>query len=97
MTIPIQRNKINHCGICQHTNKQVDEYPCNKCVHNALDHFKPMTNFDRIKNMSVEELAEFICGIYDMEEDNAKFINGTIIPGYNEQDIREWLERGVVN
>lgn len=83
------------CNSCKHWDKELDEYPCSKCVHNALDHYKPMTNFDRIKKMSVDELAEFICGIYDTEEDNAKFINGTIIPAYNEYDIKEWLEREI--
>jgi hypothetical protein len=56
---------------------------------------KILTNFDRIKNMSVDELATFICGIYDNDEDLGKFINGTLIPGYNENDIKEWLEREV--
>ena len=56
---------------------------------------KILTNFDRIKNMSVEEMATFICGIYDNDEDLGKFINGTLIPAYNENDIREWLEREV--
>ncbi len=85
------------CNSCKHWDKELNEYPCSKCIHNALDYYKPMTNFDRIKAMSVEKLAEFICGIYDTEEDNAKFINGTIIPCYNEDDIKEWLTRDVDN
>ena len=60
--------------------------PCHKC-----ERFEPITNYDRIKAMNVKQLAEFICGIYDTEEDAAKFINGTIIPCYNENDIAEWL------
>jgi hypothetical protein len=43
--------------------------------------------------MSVEKLAEFICGIYDMGEN--KFINGTLIDCYSNFDIQEWLEREV--
>ena len=83
------------CNSCKYWDKGLEEYPCNKCIHNALDYFKPITNFERIKDMSVDKLAEFICGIYDMDEDNAKFINGTIIPAYSEYDIKEWLEREV--
>ena len=83
------------CYSCKCWDKELDEYPCNKCIHNATDQFKPMTNFDRIKAMTVEKLAEFICCIYDIEEDRAKFINGTIIPCYNQCDIKEWLEREV--
>ena len=81
------------CNSCKYQDKREDEYPCNKCVHNAIEHYQPLTNLERIRNMSVEELASFICSIYDMGED--KFINGTIISYYNEYDIQEWLEREV--
>lgn len=83
------------CDSCKHRDKGLEDYPCNKCVHNAIEHYTPMSNFDRIKAMSLEELAAFLCSVYDMEEDSAKFINGTIIPCYNEFDIQEWLERDV--
>lgn len=82
------------CNSCKYWDKAPGEYPCNKCVHNSYDYFAPTTNYDRIKAMSVKELAEFICGIYN-EEDDAKFINGIIIPCYNEDYIKEWLEREV--
>ena len=53
----------------------------------------PMTNADRIRAMTDEELALWICGIYDIEEENGKFINGIIIPGYAPHDIEEWLQQ----
>lgn len=56
---------------------------------------KPETNYDRIQNKTVEEMADFICGVYDMDEDYAKYINGVIIPGYSHHDIKEWLEQEV--
>ena len=83
----------NSCNSCKYGDKGMDEYPCNTCVHNAVERYEPMTNFERIQKMSIEELAEFLCGVYDEDEDNAKYINGTIIPAYSEDDIREWLER----
>lgn len=83
------------CDSCKYWDKGLDEYPCNKCIHNAIEQFEPMTNFERIKAMSVGDLAEFICGIYDTDEDSAKYINGTIIPCYNQYEIEEWLEREV--
>lgn len=49
-----------------------------------------MTNYDRIKNMSVEELAEFLCSIYD--DMWGKNIEGVIIPDYNQYKIAEWLD-----
>ena len=49
-----------------------------------------MTSYEKIKRMNVEELAEFISGIYD--EDENKVIREITIPAYNEDDIKEWLE-----
>ena len=53
----------------------------------------PKTNADRIRSMSDEELAEFICGIYDEDKDYGKFIDGCFIPYYNQYSIKEWLEQ----
>ena len=61
------------------------------------------TNYDRIRNMSVEELAEFICGIYDYEYDSpvynevesGKHICGDFIPDFDEDKIKQWLESEV--
>ena len=55
----------------------------------------PITNYDRIKAMSVEEMAEFICGIFDIQPDDSKYINGDLIPMYDENEIRQWLEQEV--
>ena len=45
--------------------------------------------------MSDEELAEFICGIFDDDDDDigGKFINGYYIPCYDQHSIKEWLEQ----
>ena len=51
------------------------------------------TNADRIRSMTDEELALWICGVYDIEEEHGKFINGIIIPGYAPHDIEEWLQQ----
>ena len=59
-----------------------------RCVDSAH-----MTNADRIRSMTDEEMALWICGVYDIEEENGKFINGIIIPGYAPHDIEEWLQR----
>ena len=62
------------------------------CVWNPCDSQTP-SNADRIRSMTDEELALWICGIYDIEEENGKFINGTTIPGYTPHDIEEWLQK----
>ena len=55
------------------------------------------TNADKIRSMTDEELALWICGVYDIEEENGKFINGIIIPGYTPNDIEEWLQQPAEN
>lgn len=60
----------------------------------CIDH-KSVTQFDCIKAMSIEEMAEFICGIFDVQLDDSKFINGDLIPMYDENEIRQWLEQEV--
>ena len=52
-----------------------------------------MTNYGRIKGMSVEEMAEFICSIYGDTWD--KRIEGYIIPNYDEDNIGWWLNSEV--
>ena len=80
------------CNSCKYWDKGLNEYPCNKCIHNAIEHFKPMTNFDRIKAMSVETLADFICDIYASNEIGEIRVNGKwMLP----EDVEEWLEREV--
>ena len=67
-------------------------FECPVCGHKTN---MPQTNADRIRAMSDEELALWICGVYDIEEENGKFINGIIIPGYTPHDIEEWLQQPV--
>ena len=61
------------------------------CVEGPCSYEMP-SNADRIRSMTDEELALWICGVYDIEEENGKFINGIIIPGYAPHDIEEWLQ-----
>lgn len=58
-----------------------------------------MTHADRIRAMSDDELAEFLCSVYDEEPvdgykfDHSKFIEGYTIPRYDEDRIKEWLKQ----
>ena len=66
---------------------------CWKTSNKKCPHFVQKTNADKIRSMTDEELALWICGVYDIEEENGKFINGIIIPGYTPNDIEEWLQQ----
>ena len=80
------------CDLCKYMDKDIDQYPCNECTHNAIDHFRRMTNFERIKAMSVVELADFICDIYASNEHREIRVDGKWM---HPEDVEEWLERGV--
>ena len=50
-------------GKCETCGKKQYGYLCDGCVHDpsATDKYEPMTNADRIRAMSNEELKKFIC------------------------------------
>lgn len=72
-----------------------------KCHYSHDCENKVLTHADRIRAMSDEELAEFLCGVYDddncgvYQDECGKFINGTIIIDYDEDAILEWLKQPV--
>ena len=76
-------------GKCE---KFSDDKVTSWCVEGPCSSETP-SNADKIRSMSVEELALWICGVYDIEEEHGKFINGIIIPGYAPHDIEEWLRQ----
>lgn len=58
-------SKCEECKSCKNARKGRYEYPCNCCkriwIHET-DRFEPQTNADRIRNMTDDELAEFMTG-----------------------------------
>ena len=56
---------------------------------------KTQTNADRIRAMSDEELAEFLCRVYDDDYTLGKLINGWLIPSYDAGRIKKWLKQPV--
>lgn len=68
-----------------------------KCRATSNCECKVITNADRIRAMTDEELAEFLCGVYDddncgvYQAESGKFINGITILDYDEFKILEWL------
>lgn len=59
--------KEKNCSNCKHTNKSEDEFPCSVCVRNYIDKYEPITNYDRIKSMSVEEMVDFWVDMVDCD------------------------------
>ena len=72
------------CNNCKYDSKESNEFPCVECSHNrAVDYFEPKTHADRIRNMTDEELAEWLHYHYE----NYVFIT--------ESEVLEWLQAEV--
>ena len=52
--------KEHSCENCKHIDKGIESQECTGCIHNAIEKWQPMTNGDRIRRMSDEELAIFL-------------------------------------
>ena len=69
---------------CQHNNNSRDNEPCCRCDSRQ-------TNADRIRNMSDEELLDFICSIETYEEGSVKTIeNGVSM--HTVTEVMDWLQ-----
>lgn len=75
---------INSTCNCKHNSDSRDNEPCCRCDSRQ-------TNADRIRNMSDEELLDFICSIETYEEGSVKTIeNGVSM--HTVTEVREWLQ-----
>jgi len=48
------------CATCRFSNKGQNEMPCVECSKRYQNNYTPMTNADRIRQMTDEELTELI-------------------------------------
>ncbi|WP_444240776.1 hypothetical protein [Eshraghiella crossota] len=77
------KEKTHDCN-CHHNGNSRDNEPCCRCDSKH-------TNADRIRNMSDEELLDFICSIETYEEGSVKTIeNGVSM--HTVTEVREWLQ-----
>ena len=64
---------MEKCRVCKHNYKEPEDEPrCNIMCENHSE-FEPITNADRIRKMTDEELAEWlhnICHFYDGPDDD---------------------------
>lgn len=64
----------NGCSGCKYEHLKGSEKPCCDCANMYMDKYEPITNADRIRNMSDEELLDFICSIETYDEGSVKTI-----------------------
>ena len=51
------------CKLCKYEHCSMESKECSGCTQNATDKYKRMTNADRIRSMSDEELADFLMDV----------------------------------
>ena len=64
--------EFESCSKCKFDGKSTHDFPCNECVHNAREHFRPKSNADKIRAMSDEELAEWITKVTNDAQRDAR-------------------------
>lgn len=84
------------CERCRYSARKIDEPPCNKCKNCYADNFTPKTNHDKIKDMTADELSEFLSKITEgrAQIDRLyKTVFGKAPVNFNaKQTIKKWLE-----
>nr|DAK30086.1 MAG TPA: hypothetical protein [Caudoviricetes sp.] len=81
----------NGCSGCKYEHLKGSEKPCCDCANMYMDKYEPITNADRIRNMSDEELLDFICSIETYDEGSVKTIeNGVSM--HTVTEVRVWLQ-----
>lgn len=61
-------------------------------IESDCEHYAPMTNADRIRNMTDEELLDFICSIETYDEGSAKTIEGGVAM-CSVTEVEQWLKK----
>ncbi len=73
--------KHDGCKLCKYENYSMESKECMGCKQNAVDKYKRMTQADRIRSMSDEELAEHFSELIKDTYEN-EYCN----------DVNDWLK-----
>mgnify|MGYP004690701223 CR=1 FL=1 len=68
----------------------IDDCP-HEDIERECDYYAPMTNADRIRSMTDEELLDFICSIETYDDGSAKTIKGGVAM-CSVTDVEQWLK-----
>lgn len=78
------------CKGCRYELQDEHLEPCFHCDGTKQgDRYTRMTNADRIRSMSDEELAEFLCNIHEPDLETIVIDNKDF---FAEEEIEEWLQ-----
>lgn len=77
------------CKTCKYEHRDIKDYPCSKCSHSYIDKYEPKPNADRIRNMSDEELAEWIHNMCEFEKDEEPYRSIYNLDTEREEEIHD--------
>ena len=85
------------CKLCKYEKCSMESKECMGCKQNAVDKYTRMTQADRIRSMSDEELAEIIGILAESNEDCAKCpaVSDKFLCKTCKEGILEWLQSEV--
>lgn len=91
--------KCNNCKNLETKDNGFDAYSwcekINDCPHEDIERdcedYIPMTNADRIRSMTDEELLDFICSIETYDEGSTKTIDGGVAM-CSVTEVEQWLK-----
>ena len=69
----------------------IDDCP-HEDIERDCEHYSPMTNADRIRSMTDEELLDFLCSIETYDEGSAKTIEGGVAM-CSVTEVEKWLKK----
>lgn len=79
------------CNTCKYEHRDLKDYPCRQCSYSYNEKYEPKTNADKIRDMSDEELLDFICSIETYEEGSVKTIGGGVSM-HTVTEVKNWLQ-----
>ena len=78
------------CVGCKYELEPEDSKYCLGCKQNAVDKYAPMTNADRIRSMTDEELAYYLCDISKCESGYCPAYDTCMRTEYG--TMKKWLQ-----
>lgn len=91
----VKTGGMSICVSCVHRKvcKGIDNQPCVECNQFLNEDKKPQTNADRIRAMSDEELAEFLCGVNGCYQANCPGAKLCKFGGGLANGLKKWLQQ----
>ena len=85
---------IKPCSTCKFYYNERNQFPCVVCQRNTKDCYQSMTNGEKLRMMSDEDLAKFIYNNISVPDDGLYLhLEDNII--YNAADVLTWLQSEV--